>query len=1066
MQGRPMVSQKHQTTQRESIPVGRRDPSARVAGNRLAAPAAWLWVMSVAVLVGSIAVTSAQSPPTAGNRLVPPPVPVPPPVSGLDNPAAATGSTPPVAQPRIAPPRVAQPPIVQPPASQPPASQPPVRPLPQFRSPVAVPGARPAAALQTVTMAVTGTPYGVARIEIPLAEALRDGPLPPLEVTDSQQRILYPVTRDIQAPVAPRPRQLNPADAAAIGNGRLLRRIGDLVRDFSEEPGSVTVAREVIFLFHGDQPLRVQLSIPDVAGRTELLLTPAPAASANTHSQVLTQWWRAYTAALQRQIDQADYPPIVESYLIALLSGRLDLPLPDGFLEDATQGDASVWSTLDLIAGTEAIQTSILRRAAAGVAGPADIAHLPLPEAPRWAISQSPAVDPTEPAAELPPADAPAAEAPQAADQAVAELEPAASRVPPECFYLRFGSFANYIWFRDLSEEYGGDISRMVTLRGVENDSAKRLEGQLILQTSELSRILGESVIEDQVLMGRDLFLADGASLGVLFRARNMFLLRRSLDSDRNARLAADPSLTQQMVRIEGQDVPFISSPDNRVRSFLAVDGNYIFVSNSETLVKRFFEVGRGGQSLAQTPEFRLARQLLPLARNDSVFAYFSPEMLRGLVGPDYLIELRRRLQSSAEMALVRIARLAAAAESQPLWEIDDLVDAGFLPLGFGHRADGSGLITVGEQMVDSLRGRAGSFLPIADVVTQAVTADEDQWYRSIAEYHSTQWRQMDPIMMALRRSAVPDVPDLERLDVHVEVAPWSPDQYGSIARQLGPPTRVKIDFAPDDIIAAQAHVVSDQLGGSIPPHHLFAAIKDTVPPTPEQFDGILKTYGTLRSLPGYVGAWPFPGVLDRLPLGLGRGQPAGPGMTRLVGGLYRFQGGGFSVLSFQPEILQSSLPHIVADEADDLAQVRIRAGNLAGSQLESWANTELYQRAAASSRAGADLLGLLTRQLRVDRTEALATASLLLGGNLQDPLGGSYVLASPEKTVTHQNQWVSTAWPNGVLANSPPPDYLAPVLGWFRGGQASVTQLDDRISADIQIDVRRQALIRAAPTN
>lgn len=916
---------------------------------------------------------------------------------------------------------------------------------------------RPAAALQTVTMAITGTPYGVARIEIPLAAAMRGANLPPLEVTDDDNRILYPVTRDIFATPGPRPRLDQDDIAQILGGGRLLRRITDMVRDITEEPAPVAVAREVTFLFRGDQPLRVRLSVADVAGRTELLLTPGPAPVAATYGDLLAQWWLAYTSAMQRQIASGDHPPIVENYLIALLSGRLDLPLPANFLDDPNRGDASMLSTIGLIAGTEAIQTSILRRIAAGTAGAAEVANLPLPAAPQWSVDDTAAAAESLIASE-------SASPPSAVPGNEIAIEPSASRVPPECFYLRFGSFANYMWFRDLSQEHGGDIGRMITLRGVKNDSSLRIEQQLALKTTALTRLVGDSVVQDQSIIGRDLFLSEGASLGVLFHARNTFVLRRSIESDRTALLQADSTVTERIVKIDGREISLIESPGNRVRSFLAVDGEFVFVSNSETLIKRFFEVGRTGQSLAETAEFRLARKLMPISEEHSVFAFLSPAMLRGLISPQYLIEMRRRLQSAAEMSLLRLARLASAAESQPLWEVEDLVDDGFLPLGFGDRPDGSGLITVGDQIIDSLRGRSGTFLPIADTVTRAVTDEEERWYRDIADYHNTQWQQMDPITVALRRTTIGEPidaqsPGIERIDIRAEIAPWSPEKYGTIARQLGPPTEVKISFAPDDVVSVQAHVVSDQLGGMIPPHHLFAAIKDTVPPSPDKFDGLLRTFGTLRNVPGYIGAWPYPGLLDRLPLGIGRGQPVGPGMTRLVGGVYRFQGGDFSILSFQPEVLRSSLPHIVAEETDDLAQLRIRVGNLKDSKLESWANAELFQRTVATSKAGADLLNLLTRQLKVDRDLALQVAEDLLGAKLQDPLGGQYRLVTTAAALTDHTHWVSSKWNDAVPPTAPPTDYQAPILQWFRGGSANLTQLDDRVSATVQLDIQRKII-------
>jgi hypothetical protein len=182
--------------------------------------------------------------------------------------------------------------------------------------------------------------------------------------------------------------------------------------------------------------------------------------------------------------------------------------------------------------------------------------------------------------------------------------------------------------------------------------------------------------------------------------------------------------------------------------------------------------------------------------------------------------------------------------------------------------------------------------------------------------------------------------------------------------------------------------------------------------------------------------------------------------MTRLIGGLYRFQGSGFSIVSFQPEVMQASLPFISAEEADDDAKVRIQVGNLVNSQLQGWANEQLFQRTAAASRAGADLLGMLTRQLKVDRHLAPQVARELLGGDLQDPLGGHYMLAASGSSLAGNEHWVSTSWSGDSVPTSPPAGYLAPVLSWFRGGRANLTQFADRVVADVVIDVQRRALL------
>ena len=594
----------------------------------------------------------------------------------------------------------------------------------------------------------------------------------------------------------------------------------------------------------------------------------------------------------------------------------------------------------------------------------------------------------------------------------------------------------------------------MITVRGFATDATGRMERQLNMKTTELSRMLGATVIEDQAIIGRDLFLTDGASFGVILKAKNNFLLRTSLNSDRSKKAQSSETISLKDVKISNRPASLLSSPDNRVRSYMVEDGEYFLITNSKTIAARFIEVGKSGESLAATSAFRLSRRLMPLDRNDTIFAYFSPQMLRELVSPQYLIELRRRFHAKADSAMVHLAQLAARQETldgqEPISGIDQLVNAGFLPNGFGFRPDGSGVITVGNETMDTLRGARGSMLPIADVEVDLVTPEESVWYSQIADEYSRSFPTIDPIMLGLHRETVlgEEGPTVERLSIHAEVAPWGPEKYGKYAQYLGPPTNVGMQFAPDDIIAVQAHVASEKLG---PPTHLFAGIKDTVPPQPEQFDGLLNIYRSLRQIPGYVGAWPQPGALDRLPLGLGRGQPVGPGMNRLIGGLYRYSDGQFSVLSFQPQLLETTIPFMAAIDVDNQAQIRARIGNLSGSQISTWVNSQLYDNARESSVAGANFLNLLMRQLGVDKAEALEMSEIILSSRLQCPLGGDYQYSDAS------GKWISTAWSGEVAPPVAPLNYVSPVMTWFRGATASLTQHSDRVVADVVVDVQRK---------
>ncbi len=888
--------------------------------------------------------------------------------------------------------------------------------------------AKPASSQVVEATAVTGTPWGVARVRIPVGMIAALDPDPRVAVKEANGRMLYPAIRPLEMDTrAPAERAEEPPNRRRIGGGRLLSRLGQMVRNAAAEPNvRQLVGYEVLFLVPGGkEPLTIIVDSPSVA---RLTVTPL---EVNTieYRAILTRWWDAYRKQNQDRIDAGDYPPLVETYLTEMLGLRLGLPTDEPPAAENEEPNRLL-STLELLTGAERLQVDALKRSAAGDWPLDQTANLPLPPGPTWAPL---AIKP------LP-------------EQI--EIEDTAQRVPPECFYIRFGDYSNYMWFQDISAENGGDILQAITLRGIDRGASQRLQDRLNLKASELARVFGPQVVEDMALIGHDLMLESGPAMGVLFKAKNALILRTSFNNDRQALAAQDPTARLTTVKLAGRDVSLLDSADHHLRSYWVDDGVWQFITTSRYLAERFIQVGQGQPSLGQTQGFRYARQLMPVDSGLTVFAYFSNDFFQHLVSPEYLIETGRRLRAESELSMVALARLAASNEGSTAQTIDELVAGGYLPVGFGHRADGSGPIVLEKDYLDSLRGRRGSFVPVRDLTVSGVTPEEAAEYKQLAEFYTKDWRQMDPLIAGIKRTVEPQ--GRERLQIRAEIAPLVPEKYGWVTRQLGPPTRVALQFAPDDLVQAQAHVITDLLGGTVPPHYLFAGIKDTEPPPLEELDGgVIKTYLILRGIPGYIGAWPYPGVIDRLPLGLGRGTPAGPNTSRLIGGVYRWQASGFSVLSFMPEVLSASTSYLKATEGHKPAQVRVKIGNLVGSKLEGWANDQLYQRGVDASVAGAEFLKSLTDQLQVEREEALVSAKQLLGGTIKDPLGGQYQLVADIPGLPPR--WRSTLWPKEPRIASPaPPEFIAPPLRWFRGLNAELTQFPDRMSLEAEIEIQR----------
>jgi hypothetical protein len=539
----------------------------------------------------------------------------------------------------------------------------------------------------------------------------------------------------------------------------------------------------------------------------------------------------------------------------------------------------------------------------------------------------------------------------------------------------------------------------------------------------------------------------------MLFQAK-LPLLGANLTAQR-AEIAAEwepQGARLQTLTIAGREVSLLATPDNRLRSFYATDGNFHLVTNSRALVERFVTLRDSRASLGDSVEFRSARTVLPGDRRDTLFAYFSAPFFQGWVSPQYQVELRRRLRAAAEIESVQLARLAAAAERQPADTIEDLVAGGFLPRGFGRRSDGSETVIAGSRVLDSLRGERGHFLPIPDVAIDGVTLRESQACVEQADFYSKNWRQMDPLLIGVKRFALDDR-GLERIAIDAWMLPFAAEKYGWLTSVLGPPTRTRVAPAPGDLVTMQAVLKGGLLSPNVPPHHLFLGIQDNHPLTDLRPDSLLKTLMMVRTTPGYLGAWPKPGFLDLLPWGLGGGPPDVQGFSQLPLGIWRRQWADYSVVAFDPNLLANVTPQLRVEETEDAAQVRLHIGDLSNAKLQTLVNQLSYNRAWQASLGNTRLLHILTQQLQVPRNEALAVAEQLLDAKLRCTLDGDYTLNAIAEGA---DGWTSSRW-NSTAASAMPDDYRAPLLDWFRGAEAGLTMPGDHLVLHATLDMQRK---------
>jgi hypothetical protein len=908
--------------------------------------------------------------------------------------------------------------------------------------------------------------WGIGQIEIPVGQIAPDATVR-VVVLERDDRILYPATEIFSlepgpaTPVPAPPMQGQRRNGRGIGGGALVKRLRGALDRLRQHIDPEEYVR-VHFLFTGNEPLHIELE-----GDLEMsmVLDPSQLDSGSIDGrspkefqrQMLLAWWQGYVQQTQRQIERSDYPTLIERYLVHMLGRRFGFDVPDllNVKSKKRVRQTDPRPTLSLLAGVESLRDEISEQLWIEPLS-ASAPRQQIPDPPQWLDHPVPDV-PNEVA-----------------------IESIAQVVPDDFFYIRFGSFANFLWFQRIGESRGGDIAQLAMLRGFNYESSARVERVLNTRMTAISKLFGDSVISDMAIVGYDLYMQEGPSMGIIFEARNFGVLRTSMEQERQATLRrlASAGCHLETVDILGKPVSLLSTPDHQIRSYMVEAEPYLFLTTSKALASRFLEVQQSKASLANNSAFRFARWMMPLDNRYDMFAYFSSEFFRNLLSPRYQIELQRRMLAIAAIETAELAAMVDVSEQRHGFARDELrehripqsasadidrwIAKGYLPEWFQRRADGSETLRYADGWIDSARGRRGSFLPIADTPIDDCSTEEAAAYKLASEFYANQWQETDPLMFGLRRFAHPDLPKAERLAIEAYVAPLGSEKYGTLGVLLAPPVPTQVIMPPDDVVNVQLRLSGIQTDRVFAEDHfLFAGLKDLVPPLPEETKGLFAILRLMRSLPAYIGSWPKPGYLDRLPLGLGGGPPDVLGFSRSLFGLWRWQMGGFSVISFDRSILESAAMHLQLAPAEDYAQGRLRVRDLSRSQVASLFHTLGFRQAAQTTRGNLLLLDSMQEQLGVEPEQAKLRAEELLDAKLQCTLGGEYQFVD--------GRWITTAWPISIqlapnvqpssigfdsLHTVAPEGYQAPWLQWFRGAQLHLTQLPERLVVIGELDM------------
>ncbi|MCG8583925.1 MAG: hypothetical protein MI757_04345, partial [Pirellulales bacterium] len=518
-----------------------------------------------------------------------------------------------------------------------------------------------------------------------------------------------------------------------------------------------------------------------------------------------------------------------------------------------------------------------------------------------------------------------------------------------------------------------------------------------------------------------------------------------------------DPEWRLTVERIGRGTATFAHTPDNRVRSFYVVDGDYHLVTNSRTIARRFLEAGSGERSLGELKEFRYARSLMPLANEYETFVYLSDPFFRLMVSPQYRVEMTRRMQSAAEMDMVRVALMAAKAEGVKAETVARLIEHDLLPKTFAKRPDGTTTMVrqsplTGTRVVDSMRGSYGSLLPIPDVEVDRLTASEVKAYKKFANMYRNQWERMDPVIIGLQHEKT-DREGVSRVVADIHITPYPQRHYGELARSLGKPIKKRLSRLDGDVLSFEANVGKTLFGpgGGV----WLARMQDFAPRFDVKAGELDERSRDNEKLVPFYGR--LSEVLVNWIQSRDKRKPEPNGDILLDDGTPKVWGrddGNLFWLASHRTLLRKAADDVKLEDALRAAQIRISVADLQKAKLALILRAFSYTHARKVSAGNSRWLNMLNQQLRVRPKDAIRATEDLLQATPTCPLGGEYEL---DKLPDSRQYWTSTAWRYDSLAQvaDVPKDFRSPLMKWFAGLEIEFQIDPDVLTTRIELEMR-----------
>lgn len=372
--------------------------------------------------------------------------------------------------------------------------------------------------------------------------------------------------------------------------------------------------------------------------------------------------------------------------------------------------------------------------------------------------------------------------------------EPLAKMIPYDNYYITFKTFQKFLDTTDLLDQWGTSIARAYEVNSRDYRIKEKIEQQICLKSTGLSRIFGPAVIKSLAITGNDPYLREGSDISIIFQVSNPFLFDKGTQPNIDAaRKKFGKELKTEQQQYNGIAIESFVTPLREVSLHRASFDGYTVHSNSGVALRRIIDAHQGkGKRLADSLDFQYMRTVFRAddAKEDG-FIFLSDAFIRNLVGPAVRIKERRRLEAMTSLHMVTHGAMYTAWETGKLPQNHDhiLATTGMNPAEL-FSPDGNAVVWNADKnlAVSSFYNTQHFATPLIEIPIDKVTPNEAREYEMFRAQYLGLWRQFfDPIGIRLSLSK-------SEVKTEIYILPLvRTTQYNELRRIAGDGT-IKID--------------------------------------------------------------------------------------------------------------------------------------------------------------------------------------------------------------------------------------------------------------------------------